>query len=667
MIRNERQYRITRAQAAKFEHAIAELMSSPDTQGVHPLLKKAQIDALKSQFEDLRAELEEYQALRTGQLSVLELESFEDLPRALVQARIAAGLSQQDLAAKLGIKEQQVQRYEANDYQSASLGRVGDVVKALQLRVRKEVFLPTGQFSLETLLERLKHVGLEKDFVLRRLFPEPPGALMRVHADQENASDVALEAAAIISKIYGWSPADVFSDRPLHVETSPAAAARFKLPARVKQAGLSAYIVYAQYLAMLVLEATADLAQQPIPTRPTELRNAVLEQYGKLTFANVLKYVWDLGVPVLPLNDPGGFQGACWRVKGRNVIVLKQRTASTARWLHDLLHELWHAGNEPELEEHPLIEEHEMSASRRQSQHEVAASRFAGDVMLAGRAEDLAELCVQEANNSVEQLKQVLPAVAQKEGVAVDTLANYMAFRLSLQGINWWGVATNLQRGALKQPHTPRDLLLERVDLNRLNVVDQNLLLRSLEPLVLVFCGQIGSGKSTLSSEVAKALGWSYASFGGYIRSVAHSQGLDETREVLQELGAALVKTNVEDFCRSLLVHYNWRSAEPLVIDGLRHKEVADALSRVVAPLEIRVVLLEVDESTRKARLSKEKRRDLDMFETVDKHSTEAQVKTELPRIAHLRLAGDRPIQDLVNDVVTWVHQGDGVYQHHSD
>ena len=90
-------------------------------------------------------------------------------------------------------------------------------------------------------------------------------------------------------------------------------------------------------------------------------------------------------------------------------------------------------------------------------------------------------------------------------------------------------------------------------------------------------------------------------------------------------------------------------------------------MRRLVAPLDIRVVLLEVDEATRKARLAREKRRDFEMFETVEKHSTEAQVKTELSRIAHLKLAGDRPIQDLVHDVVTWVHQGDGVYQKRND
>ena len=275
----------------------------------------------------------------------------------------------------------------------------------------------------------------------------------------------------------------------------------------------------------------------------------------------------------------------------------------------------------------------------------------------------LTELCVREAKNSVERLKQVLPRVAKRKGVAIDALANYMAFRLSIQGINWWGAATNLQRGGWRPRCTPRELLLERVNLNCLNEVDQNLLLRALESLVLVFSGQIGSGKSKLSSEVARTLSWSYASFGNYIRSIAHSQGLDETREVLQELGEGLVKKGAEDFCRALLAHYNWRSGEPLVLDGLRHKEVADALRRLVAPLEIRIVFLEVDEKIRKARLATEKQRDFEMFETVQKHPTEMQVKTEIPRIADLTLQGNRTPQDLVHDIVTWVHQGDGVYK----
>jgi HTH-type transcriptional regulator/antitoxin HigA len=52
-------------------------------------------------------------------------------------APTAAGLSQEELAAKLGLKPQQIQRYEATDYQGASLERVNAVVRALGLKLRR--------------------------------------------------------------------------------------------------------------------------------------------------------------------------------------------------------------------------------------------------------------------------------------------------------------------------------------------------------------------------------------------------------------------------------------------------------------------------------------------------------------------------------------------------
>ncbi|MBM4258372.1 MAG: helix-turn-helix transcriptional regulator [Deltaproteobacteria bacterium] len=41
--------------------------------------------------------------------------SLEELPKTLIQARIAGGLSQEDLATTLGLKPQQIQRYEATE------------------------------------------------------------------------------------------------------------------------------------------------------------------------------------------------------------------------------------------------------------------------------------------------------------------------------------------------------------------------------------------------------------------------------------------------------------------------------------------------------------------------------------------------------------------------
>ena len=51
-------------------------------------------------------------------------------------ARIAAGLTQEDLAGRLGVKPQQIQRYEASDYQTASFARLLEIARVLNLRVR---------------------------------------------------------------------------------------------------------------------------------------------------------------------------------------------------------------------------------------------------------------------------------------------------------------------------------------------------------------------------------------------------------------------------------------------------------------------------------------------------------------------------------------------------
>jgi ribosome-binding protein aMBF1 (putative translation factor) len=94
---------------------------------------------LGSQLQDLEAELQEYEALKTGGPKVLELDSLDGLPKVLIQARIAAGWTQEDLAARLGVKPQQIQRYEASDYQTASFARLREIARLLGLDVRETV------------------------------------------------------------------------------------------------------------------------------------------------------------------------------------------------------------------------------------------------------------------------------------------------------------------------------------------------------------------------------------------------------------------------------------------------------------------------------------------------------------------------------------------------
>ena len=148
MIKNERQYRITRGWIQKFTQTVDHLDAHPEeSAALSPLLRKAERDGLAGQIETLQQEVREYEALRDGPLRPFTLDSFEETPRALIQARIAAGLSQKELARRLGLKEQQIQRYEATEYASASMARVSAVIQALGVTVRGEVLLadrPTG-------------------------------------------------------------------------------------------------------------------------------------------------------------------------------------------------------------------------------------------------------------------------------------------------------------------------------------------------------------------------------------------------------------------------------------------------------------------------------------------------------------------------------------------
>ena len=133
MIKNERQYRVTKAQANRFSQTLDSLKQrSGEIDGVHPLIANAQEAAIRSQLEDLETELREYESLKAGKFPVDELSVIDELPTVLIKARIARGFSQKDLAERLGLQEQQIQRYEATDYASASLTRIKQVVGALE-------------------------------------------------------------------------------------------------------------------------------------------------------------------------------------------------------------------------------------------------------------------------------------------------------------------------------------------------------------------------------------------------------------------------------------------------------------------------------------------------------------------------------------------------------
>ena len=86
---------------------------------------------IESQLREMREALASYDALRNAKALVEPVCALTDIPRALVKARIMRGLTQRELAQRLHLKSQQIQRYESTEYKSASLSRLAAVADVL--------------------------------------------------------------------------------------------------------------------------------------------------------------------------------------------------------------------------------------------------------------------------------------------------------------------------------------------------------------------------------------------------------------------------------------------------------------------------------------------------------------------------------------------------------
>ena len=483
MISNERQYRITRNKARGFARAIEEFEAGArERSDTHPRLLRAEREAMESQLADLHAELEEYERLRSADLSVISVASLDELAEGLIKARIAGGLSQRALAQRLELKEQQIQRYEAERYASASYQRLCQVAHALGVRIENEILLPVVPGGFEGLVAKVSQVGLTREFVVGRLLSSADAAVAEGEVpDASNDQRLTARAARVLERVFGWGQDNILGAQALSAPWTAAATARFKMPKQRREGAAGLFATYAKHLAVVATRGMADVPTERIPTDANEMRRRILARgEGRDDLRTVLHTVWDLGVVVLPLKGRGTFHGACWRYDGRNAIVLKQTSRHEARWTFDLLHELFHAAQRPEEETFEVVEEEATSSERRDSDEEMAASQYAGNVMLDGRADELAQQCVTMARKLIPRLKRVVPRVARLRGVSVGALANYLAFRLSWQGFNWWGTAANLQREDGDPWAIVRDVFVERYPYRIDDEIDRSLLDRAL-------------------------------------------------------------------------------------------------------------------------------------------------------------------------------------------
>jgi len=136
-ITNFHQRKITAARRAEFEQKLAELQATPprddNATGGHRLAL-SQICAYIDEFSSQLAEFD--QLADVDQIVVSDL---NDLGEALVRARVASGLTQAQLASRVGLQTSAINRYEANNYRSANLTRLAEISDGLDFRLVAEL------------------------------------------------------------------------------------------------------------------------------------------------------------------------------------------------------------------------------------------------------------------------------------------------------------------------------------------------------------------------------------------------------------------------------------------------------------------------------------------------------------------------------------------------
>jgi len=129
MIQNERQYKVTKGQIAKIEGALKSSRNLREK--MDPRVYTAMIAGIEWEINRLQQQLHDFEELK--ETSALFMHSIEELPQILVKTRIARGYNQKKLAERLGIKPQQIQKYEVTAYRSASWKRILEIMEALGL------------------------------------------------------------------------------------------------------------------------------------------------------------------------------------------------------------------------------------------------------------------------------------------------------------------------------------------------------------------------------------------------------------------------------------------------------------------------------------------------------------------------------------------------------
>jgi len=129
MIKSDAQRDRTVAQIKGFRQALAKA-----EQAAPGKRSSAIRGSYESMIRQLENELSEYAQMKSGELNLPQVERLDQLTPFIAKIRIAKGISQTELARRLGVSKQVINRYEESEYQTVGIVRLQEILDAIGVK-----------------------------------------------------------------------------------------------------------------------------------------------------------------------------------------------------------------------------------------------------------------------------------------------------------------------------------------------------------------------------------------------------------------------------------------------------------------------------------------------------------------------------------------------------
>ena len=129
MIKSDAQRERTAAQIEGFRQALTKV--GREMTGKRTAAVRGSYEGMIRQLEE---ELREYDDLKSGELTLPNVERLDQIAPFVAKMRIAKGVSQTELARRLGVSKQVVSRYEETEYQTVAISRLQEILDAIGIK-----------------------------------------------------------------------------------------------------------------------------------------------------------------------------------------------------------------------------------------------------------------------------------------------------------------------------------------------------------------------------------------------------------------------------------------------------------------------------------------------------------------------------------------------------